>query len=88
MVGLPFQSSRHIEQVSHQRKLFRTRWKRKTLPSVPPAKEKRHNEGNNSEEVKNDHIWRPAEERDKQSRDNPQASLATFIGELSANGID
>lgn len=69
MVGLPFQSSRHIEQVSHQRKFFRTRGKRKTLPSVLPTKEKRRKERNDSEEVKNDHIWRPAEERDKQFKE-------------------
>ena len=91
MVGLPFQSSRHREQVSHQRKFFRTRWKRKTLPSVLPTKEKRYNERNNSEEVKNDHIWRPAEESDKQSKKTTfQSSLASFIlkGALSANRID
>jgi hypothetical protein len=71
------------------KEFFRTRGERKTLPSVLPTKEKRHNERNNGEEVKNDHIWRPAEERDKQSRKKITVHLShpLYLGAQSANGI-
>lgn len=64
MIDLPFQSLRHVEQVSYERKFSGTRRKRKPFLSVLQTEEERHKEGNNSDEVKNEHNWRPAEERE------------------------